>query len=99
MDDGDAGLLRLADMGEMHRLPPPKDLSGIPLIDPGQDFHQGRLARPIFPDQGHDPTRVDLEIHLVQDLVSGKGFVNPLHVKDRLFPHGCPPKNQHRIAG
>src|SRR5690606_22486904 len=85
-DDADAMPGCVADRGETDLLAGHGDRAQGRLLDPGQDFHQRRLARPVLADQHIDRAGMDVEIDVLQGQRAGKGLGDAAGGKDDLAP-------------
>src|SRR5262249_28856466 len=84
IDDADPETLRLVRGGQRDRLTVQHDLPLVRRVDTGEDFHEGRLARPVFADERHTFTGIDLEADRLQCLDTGEMLADPVHAQERL---------------
>ena len=68
MDEADPRRHRLARPVEAHRLTPKPELPGIRRVDPGQDPHEGALARTVLAHDRQDLAGSSHEVHALQGL-------------------------------
>src|SRR5207237_5659371 len=94
MDDADAELLRRTRRGDVHVGAAETDPSGVPAVDAGKYFHEGRLARAVLSDERMDLAPTKLEAATAERLDAGEVLADPVHldqqVADRLR-HAHPP--------
>ena len=58
------------------------------------DLQQGRLARPVDPDDADLGVAVELQVDVIEDLLGAVGLGQPRHVKDELACHGIAPDEE-----
>jgi hypothetical protein len=80
VDGGDARLLGLQGRGEADRRAVVDDLARVRLVDAGENFDQGRLARAVLADEGVDFPGAGCEVHVGQCLHPGEDLA---HAGDR----------------
>ena len=100
VDDADALALRVPGPVNFDLLA--EILNGAPvlLVDAGENFHQGGLARPILSHQGHHFSGPHLQVRVVQRVDAGEVFLDAVHFKDH-FTHSSsslPISNKTRPA-
>ena len=84
----------------------PFDLAGVGVEHPERDAHRRRLARPVAPDEPHDPSLGDLERHAIErdDVVEPTAKIDQLEhgrSQDRRgrTRTGTPPPSRRRGTG
>ncbi|KAF5038818.1 hypothetical protein DSECCO2_550380 [anaerobic digester metagenome] len=85
MDDGNARSLRLLGGQITVRLAKNAHFSRITGVNAAEYFHQGGFSSPVFAQQSHNFTRLQLKIDMIQRIYAGKAFANPLHGDDGFF--------------
>ena len=66
VDQGDAQVRGRAGGIDAHRAVAEEDLASVGQLHPGQDFHQGRLARSVLADDGQHFARLQGQVHVAQ---------------------------------
>ena len=84
VDHADPGADRLAGITERAQLAVDQDLAGVRAIEPGQDVHQGGLARAVLAQEAQDLTPIDRN----GDPVVGEDAREPLRDVLEFKPHG-----------
>ena len=85
VDHGHAHVHGFLGVGNHIGLAIKQDLTtGIPGVNPHQDFHQGRFTGSVFSHQRMDLSRPYLQLDMVQRLDAWEGFADILHFQDIL---------------
>ncbi len=76
VDHRDPGLLRGQGRFKHNRLAAQADFPGVGLVDAGDDFHQGRLARAVLAHQRQHRARAHTQLYIGQGDDAGKAFAD-----------------------
>ena len=82
IDDGDAQLLGVVGVANLHRLAVDGDRAAVDCVDAGEDLHQRGLAGPVLADQAENLAAADLKVHIFERLHAGERLGDSLHAQE-----------------
>ena len=91
VDDGDAGVLAVADAVELLHLPVQDDVAGVRAvrIEAAEDLHQRRFSCAVLADQRVDLSLADLERHVLERADARELLGDVPHLQ-QVLAHGVP---------
>src|SRR5207302_8829638 len=84
MDDADAELLRSSRSRDVDVGAVQTDPSGVPAVDAGKYFHEGRLARAVLSDERMDLAPTKLKAAAAKRLDAGEVLADPVHLDQQV---------------